>query len=88
MKSFTEMTDAEACKQCRENGWGPRTRLVGDEGFGPTVIELTAVGERHVLAKQISHNGKPRDSYESCWTLACRDWKEVAAKEEPSDGKV
>ena len=61
---------------CRRNGWGPGTRLVGDEGYGPTVIEITAVGERNILAKRISHDGKPCQSYESNWTLDLRDWRE------------
>ena len=63
----------------RENGWIPGTQLVGDEGYGPTVIEITAVGETHVLAKTISHDGKPPEwsDTEACWTFSCRDWKRV-----------
>ena len=60
---------------CRRNGWGPGTRLVGDEGYGPTVIEITAVGERMILAKTISHDGKPQPGRENSWTLDCRDWR-------------
>lgn len=62
---------------CRERGWAAGTRLVGDEGCGPTVIEITAVGEQRILAKEISHNDKPpafSDS-EAMWVLWCRDWK-------------
>ena len=68
------MSDADTC---RRNGWLPGTRLVGDEGYGPTVIEITAVGERLILAKEISHNGGPPISPrgEVTWTLVCRDWK-------------
>jgi len=63
---------------CRQNGWKAGTQLVGDEGYGPTVIELTAVGERGILAKGISHNGKVEEyPYEMSWTLSCRDWKRV-----------
>lgn len=68
-----------SAEHCRENGWGPGTRLVGDEGRGPEVIEITAVGERHILAKCIDHNGAP-PKYgirEQSWTLALRDWQEV-----------
>lgn len=73
----SKMNDAEIC---RANEWTPGTRLVGDEGYGPTVIELTAVGERHILAKTISHNGKYADRVngeciEGHWTLTCRDWR-------------
>lgn len=66
--------DAE---RCRKNGWGPGTRLVGNEGYGDTVIEITAVGESAVLAKTISHDGKPGHNVESAWVLWCRDWEEV-----------
>lgn len=63
---------------CRKNGWKAGTRLVGDEGYGPDVIEITAVGEYNILAKAISYNGKPVDSpREQSWTLQMRDWKEV-----------
>ena len=61
---------------CRENGWKAGTMLVGDEGIGPTVIEITAVGEERVLAKIISHNGKPSNIGEGSWALWCRDWRE------------
>lgn len=62
---------------CRRNGWGPGTKLVGDEGYGPTVIEITAVGTEAILAKMISHNGEPAGGVEHTWTLECRDWKEI-----------
>ena len=47
--------------KCHRNGWVAGTRLVGDEGYGPTVIEITAVGRDGVLAVEISHNGKLTD---------------------------
>jgi len=64
---------------CRANGWGAGTRLVGDEGFGPTIIEITAIGERTVLAKTITHNGEEPKfwSRESSWDLSGRNWKLV-----------
>lgn len=62
---------------CRENGWEPGTRLVGDEGRGQTVIEITAIGEQHILAKIISHAGKPGSDREGLWSLSCRDWEEI-----------
>lgn len=59
----------------RANGWGVGTRLVGDEGYGPTVIEITALGTSRVLARCISHNGQPSlTSSELTWTFSCRDW--------------
>ena len=75
-----------SAEKCRRNGWGPGTRLVGDKGYGPTVIEITAVGEEGILAKAISHNGKPAAERESAWTLECRDWQLVPAAQEPADG--
>ncbi len=68
------MTDADLC---RSRGWGPGTRLVGNEGYGPTVIEITYVGEKLILAREVSHNGKPDVCDEALWTLSCRDWREV-----------
>jgi hypothetical protein len=71
------VSDAQTC---RDNGWGPGTRLVGDEGYGPTVIQITAVGAESILAKTVSHNGEPPRCLrsESTWTLAYRDWVRVA----------
>lgn len=63
---------------CKRNGWGVGTRLVGDEGFGPTVIEITAMGRDTLLAIQVSHNGKKTpNAWETSWTLLHRDWKTV-----------
>ena len=70
-----------AADKCRTNGWAVGTRRVGDEGYGPTVIEITAIGEECILAKTISHNGdtsKPFGNSETLWSLAHRDWKVVA----------
>jgi hypothetical protein len=64
--------------QCRRNGWKVGTRLVGDEGYGPTIIELTAIGRDRILAVQISHNGKPSvNDWEADWTLSERRWRKV-----------
>ncbi len=70
---------ASSAEECRQRGFKAGDRLVGDEGHGPTVIQLTAIGEENVLAKTITVNGKlPRlGSYESAWTLECRDWEKV-----------
>ena len=67
----------EPAEVCRDNGWLPGTKLVGDEGYGPTIICITAIGEEQMLAKTMSHNGQPRDGYEVSWVLYCRDWKEI-----------
>lgn len=66
-----------AAAVCRANGWAPGTRLVGDEGGGPTVIEITAIGRDQILAREVSHNGKPGHMSENSWVLWCRDWKQA-----------
>jgi hypothetical protein len=58
---------------CRRMGWTVGTHIKGDEGYGPSTIVITAIGERSILARRIGD--KPR--YEGCWTLDCRDWHEV-----------
>lgn len=70
-------TGPSAAETCRANGWGIGTVLEGDEGHGPTQIVLTAIGEDSILARPISHNGKPSRGREGLWTLALRDWKRV-----------
>lgn len=62
----------------REHGWTVGTRLVGDEGQGPTVVRVTAIGEHQILAVAESHNGRPVTGYETTWGLCCRDWQVVA----------
>ncbi|MGU3387192.1 hypothetical protein ACLBYG_21970 [Methylobacterium sp. D53M] len=63
---------------CRERGWFAGTKLIGDAGFGPIMIEVTKLGERVMLAKVVSINGEP-PSYgnDRAWTLGHRDWREV-----------
>jgi hypothetical protein len=69
------MNDADIC---RKNGWGPGTRLAGDGGDGETVIEITAIGERCILCKMLSHGEENfARQWEAIWTLEHRDWKEV-----------
>lgn len=61
----------------RSNGWVVGTRLAGDEGYGETVIEITAIGESKILAKRVSHRGVNTHDGEHVWTLSCREWREV-----------
>jgi len=67
-------TEAETC---RLNGWTVGTQLEGDEGYGPSVIQITAIGERDLLAKRIAYKGQPQVSRENSWTLSCREWRKV-----------
>lgn len=69
------VTDAE---KCRRNGWKRGTLLVGDEGYGPTVIRLTAIGDERILARPVSQNGKPSErDWEGSWTLQHRRWRKL-----------
>ncbi len=68
-------TDAETC---RLNQWNVGTVLVGDEGFGPEKIKITAIGEESILAKRIeNYHGVAVKDAERLWTLDCREWKFV-----------
>ena len=79
-KKVTTLKDESSADACRRLGWGPGTVIVGDEGYGPTVIAITGIGERAILAKQLSHKGIANNyPFEITWTLSCRDWKEVKA---------
>jgi hypothetical protein len=74
----TKNSKYSSAEMCRKNGWGCGTLLIGDEGYGPTVIKITGIGEDEILAKTISRNGKAIEEPELNWTLDCRDWREVS----------
>lgn len=61
----------------RAQGWGPGTRLAGDDGHGETVIEITAIGFDCVLARPVSRRGGSVREDEGTWTFSCRDWRVV-----------
>ncbi len=63
---------------CRARGWTVGTQLVGDEGFGPETIEITAIGRRNILAITIARKGRRvLEGREGNWNLTCRDWHVV-----------
>lgn len=64
----------------RRRGWDVGTRLIGDEGRGPTTITITAIGNEAVLARA-DDSDKDRS-----WSLACRDWQALPALPEDDDG--
>ena len=78
MSRTRPLYDSDA-EECRQRGFKVGDRLIGSEGYGPTVIELQYVGERRILAKEISHNGEPPKYEQSAggWTLSCRDWEKL-----------
>ena len=67
---------------CRANGWTAGTHLIGNEGYGPTVIQITAVGYDSVLARCVEHKGVRQSEREQSWTLEYRDWIPDAWKHE------
>lgn len=68
-------TDAD---RCRANGWQVGDTLEGDEGYGPTRILITAIGEQRILARELSHAGETCEGRELMWTLRYRDWRKVS----------
>jgi hypothetical protein len=88
--SRTRRQYASDAEECRDRGFKVGDRLVGNEGYGPTVIQLDYIGKTRILATEISHNGEPRPmaTPEDTWTLSCRDWELVqpdARDEEHND---
>lgn len=65
------MTDAQICSRM---GWIVGDILEGDEGYGPERIQITAIGEESILAKEVY----PEKSTEALWSLDCRDWRKVS----------
>lgn len=74
MKNYNSSADF-----CRRRNYTVGTLLRGDEGYGPTVIRITAIGEYQVLARVVSQNGK-LDTYsmECSWDLLMRKWRKVS----------
>jgi hypothetical protein len=75
MTGGTRHDHRHAADICRENGWGVGTRLIGDMGFGPTVIQITALGTQVMLACTVSHNGAAVAYNDpQAWSLTARNW--------------
>jgi len=72
---------------CVKNGWGVGTFLMGDEGYGPAVIEIVYLSEKTLLCRTHANCALPVD-WESTWTLSCRDWEEVPPLRKPSEGEL
>lgn len=77
MQNYRMSPGENSADFCRRMGWAAGDRLAGDEGYGTTIIEITAIGEMLLIARMISHDGNPRDYSESLWTLCCRNWERV-----------
>lgn len=68
------VTDAD---KCRRNGWTVGDRLIGVDGQGTDVIEITAIGRENVLAVPISGPAADARRSESLWSLRYRDWRKA-----------
>lgn len=63
---------------CELNGFVVGDVIEGDEGYGPSRILITAIGQESLLARCLSHPGKPVCGHgESLWTLSYREWKKI-----------
>lgn len=66
--------------KCQQNGWGVGTVLIGDEGYGPAVIEIVYLSRWTTLCVTHAEMGRESEGVvEHGWTLSCRDWVEVPA---------
>ena len=75
MRGGTRHDHRHAAEICREHGWRVGCQLIGDAGFGPTVIRITALGTRVMLARMISQNGVAVGYNDpQAWSLTARDW--------------
>ncbi len=80
-QSVARMTDAEICQA---KGFRVGDLIVGNEGYGDTVIQITAIGRDGILAVKLSHCDKHEVvDRESHWTLSCRDWRHVDPNRRP-----
>lgn len=73
-----EHSDTEIC---RINRWEPGTVLTGSVGAGETVIQITAIGEASILAKELRRDGKASSEVagrETVWKLSGRDWHAIS----------
>lgn len=73
----TKESKLSSAEICRKMGWRRGTKLIGNEGYGNTVIKITAVGNESILAIMISHNDIKAGEFEgeACWTLKNRNWR-------------
>ncbi len=63
--------------RCRRLGWKRGTVLAS----GGTYIQITAVGDSYVLAREIVRDGLLMNDEECDWTLAHRMWRRARIDE-------
>ena len=59
------------------NGWTIGDILEGDEGYGPSLIKITAIGEELFLCRWDYRKGGGWQPESGQTTLSCREWKKV-----------
>lgn len=74
--TVTTLRGENSADACRRLGWTVGTRIVGDEGYGPLIWRITAVGLNSIL--KVTELGDGTDGHEGMASLGCRDWKVVA----------
>jgi hypothetical protein len=75
----TSLMTASSAQICRDMGWGPGTVLVSHatKDLHQSVIRLTAIGRRLVLAELVEPPERPvLGPVEAAWTLSYRDWEQ------------
>lgn len=60
------------------NGWGVGDILEGNEGYGPSRIIITAIGEERFLCRWDNGCDGKFGRESGCATLTCRNWVKVA----------
>lgn len=60
------------------NGWTIGDILEGDEGYGPDLIKITAVGEERFLCRWNYQKGNGWERESGQTTLKCRKWRKVS----------
>ena len=61
------------------NGWTIGDILEGDEGYGPDLIKITAVGEERFLCRWNYQKGNGWERESGQTTLSCRKWRKVSS---------
>lgn len=76
MRSTLHHSGAESAI-CLERGWKVGTLIVGDEGYGPTIIQITKLTPftARCLAHTVDGELRRCGDGPSNWVLWCRDWQ-------------
>lgn len=73
-------TDQDEAAVCRRKRWKVGDVLEGREGRSVVRIQLTAIGERWILARAIWRDHRAVSESECQWALTTRDWKRIPSR--------